>query len=485
MNSKLLSDLTSRRVLPAAPLKPFISSPLGFVPKHDSGFRRIHNLSAPRGRSTNDGIPLEYRSIIFPVIEDVFRTVLEAGRGCIIVKKDIKDAFRMVPVARSDQWLLGFSWEGAFYRETCLPFGLATAPFLFNLFAEGLHWILESFPAFGVQWLLHYLDDFIFAFTAGDPQRVERFHTYYAQLTDYLGIPRNDAKDQEGTCVTVLGFEIDSLRFTARLPADKLEKAFLATASALAQKSLSREEAESLAGFLTFCSKVVILGRVHMRYIWTFVAVYPPGAVKSCRRRIPPIVRQDLEWWHTLLPRFNGIMLFNSAEREQIQLFTDASALGMGGFWYSGPIDVKSWKPHLTELYASQAFAARVKHDQDTIFDVNVFELGAILLAFEQQAVSWRGKRICTHTDSAISQLGLEHHTLKGAANAVLRRILIIAAEFDIEITPIWLPGDENELADAISRFKSVANWCPQWGDLDSLLLRQHGYTQRELTLLL
>jgi hypothetical protein len=36
-------------------------------------------------------------------------------------------------------------WNGVYYKENCLPFGLATAPILFNLFAEALHWILESF----------------------------------------------------------------------------------------------------------------------------------------------------------------------------------------------------------------------------------------------------------------------------------------------------------------------------------------------------
>ena len=49
---------------------------------------------------------------------------------------DIKDAFRYILVAPNNQWLLGFSWNGQHYIETCLPLSLATAPFTFNLFGE-------------------------------------------------------------------------------------------------------------------------------------------------------------------------------------------------------------------------------------------------------------------------------------------------------------------------------------------------------------
>ena len=39
----------------------FISSPLGLVPKHDGGLRRIHDLSYPLGRSVNAHIPQDYQ----------------------------------------------------------------------------------------------------------------------------------------------------------------------------------------------------------------------------------------------------------------------------------------------------------------------------------------------------------------------------------------------------------------------------------------
>lgn len=55
------------------------------------------------------------------------------------MKRHVKDAFRNIPVAPHQQWLLGFMWKEKYYKETCLSFGTSTAPFIFNLFGKGLH----------------------------------------------------------------------------------------------------------------------------------------------------------------------------------------------------------------------------------------------------------------------------------------------------------------------------------------------------------
>ena len=91
--------------------------------------------------------------------------VREAGRDATIIKRDIANAFRNIPVAPREQWLLGLQWKGKFYKEACLPFGLATAPFIFNLFAEAFHWILTSWLPY-LHRLAHYLDNFITVWSA-------------------------------------------------------------------------------------------------------------------------------------------------------------------------------------------------------------------------------------------------------------------------------------------------------------------------------
>ena len=100
IDKKLAEDLRCRRVEEVTiPTMPFISSPLGLVPKHDGGWRKIHHLSHPVGCSVNDHIPDGAGEMRYTRFQDVLQMVIRAGRNCIILKRDVKDAFRNISVA--------------------------------------------------------------------------------------------------------------------------------------------------------------------------------------------------------------------------------------------------------------------------------------------------------------------------------------------------------------------------------------------------
>lgn len=118
-----------------------------------------------------------------------------------------------------------------------------------------------------------------------------------------------------------------------RVPKDKLKRAIASTGKALKQGHLTKKEAQSLAGFLSFCSQAVQLGWVHMRSIWTFVASFPRFSWSSFKvKRLTAEVKGDLMWWNTLLPTFNGTRAFDDNNRPEFCFFTDACSIGMGGF---------------------------------------------------------------------------------------------------------------------------------------------------------
>jgi hypothetical protein len=64
------------------------------------------------GNSVNDWIPSEYRTLQYTTIESIFDLLRTADCGALLIKKDLKDAFRMIPVAPHQRWLLGFQWQG-------------------------------------------------------------------------------------------------------------------------------------------------------------------------------------------------------------------------------------------------------------------------------------------------------------------------------------------------------------------------------------
>ena len=115
---------------------------LGLVPKVDSGFYYIYDLSLPKGSLVNNLINLAQVILHYTQVETILVYIIIAGRGCYLVKRDIKEAFQIMPVLVRLRYLLSFIWKGVTYIKYCLLFSLQTALFLFNLFTKGLYQIL-------------------------------------------------------------------------------------------------------------------------------------------------------------------------------------------------------------------------------------------------------------------------------------------------------------------------------------------------------
>jgi len=86
-------------------------------------------------------------------VDDVAAKVVRIGKGASMAKFDLKSAYRHVPVHPEDRWLLGMEWKGRLFVDTMLPFGLRSAPVIFNAVAEALAYIMRGR---GVRNLDHY-----------------------------------------------------------------------------------------------------------------------------------------------------------------------------------------------------------------------------------------------------------------------------------------------------------------------------------------
>ena len=61
-----------------------------------------------------------------------------------MTKTDIQSAFRIIPIHPDDWELLGMSWKGLFFFDKALPFGLRSAPYLFNQLSDALEWLVKN-----------------------------------------------------------------------------------------------------------------------------------------------------------------------------------------------------------------------------------------------------------------------------------------------------------------------------------------------------
>ena len=75
-----------------------------------------------------------------------------------MAKTDICSAFRNVPVHPNDWELLGMHWKGLYLFDKVLPFGLRSAPHIFNQLSDAIEWIAKN--KHDVNHILHILDDF-------------------------------------------------------------------------------------------------------------------------------------------------------------------------------------------------------------------------------------------------------------------------------------------------------------------------------------
>ena len=137
LTSYIAKELSFQSVMGPFHCNPFNSncvvSPLMCVPKRDStDLRIVHDLSFPEGSSVNDSISKDlyleqYLKLRLPGIDRIVEFINDRGRGCHVFKKDLRRAYRQIPVDPADYPLLGMSVDGSLFFHTSLPFGLRSA----------------------------------------------------------------------------------------------------------------------------------------------------------------------------------------------------------------------------------------------------------------------------------------------------------------------------------------------------------------------
>ena len=323
------------------PFESFIQSPIGLVPK-DKGqkTRLIFHLSYPcNGHSVNSGIPKHKARVHYPAFDEAVKLCLQEGVNCMVGKSDMSSAFRHVPMAKDQWWLLVMkathptTGKTYYFVDKCLPFGASISCAIFQAISDAIAWIVSVRCR---KSNVNYLDDYLFA--AALKAICDSQIRLFLQVCEDINFPVAMEKTYWGTTVlTFLGMLLDTERQLICIPVDKLVKACNWVEYFLSKKNrkVTVLDFQKLCGILNFLCRCIVPGRAFLRRLYI-----PNGNLKPHHHiKITEENRMDLLVWKEFLSNpdcfYRPFMDIEEWNAQQLDMYSDASgnySLGFGAY---------------------------------------------------------------------------------------------------------------------------------------------------------
>ena len=444
LKDKLLKEVKLGRIIgpfDEPPLDNFKVSPVGLVPKSDGGWRLITHLSYPYGDSVNDGIDDKLCSVSYTSFDKVSKMVFDLGSGALMAKRDIKSAFRLLPIHPDDFHLLGIKVDGKYYVDRMLPMGLSLSCSLFEKFSTFLHWLVSCKS--NLESLDHYLDDFIFA---GKRQSndCELLVHIFSSICMEIGVPIAEEKSVGPTTLLVfLGLELDSVIMSIRIPIQKIEELQSLLTGVLGKQKITLKDLQSLVGKLCFFCQAIRASRAFLR---RFYDAMIPLKQPFHRLRLSKELKEDFKLWVSFLENFNGITYIPAnawLDSNCLQLFTDSSGtaeLGCGCF-YNGKWAFFKWP--------------KIWYGTQVLCDITFLEMVPVLLAVKLWGELWKRQKILLHIDNEALVYVINKQSSKSKRlMKLVREFILLSMKLDIVFKAVHISSKSNGIADAISRIQ-------------------------------
>ena len=421
--------------------KPHVVSPLGVVPKAGSSKLRL----IWDGRFVNKyvNIPdLTYESLSF------LKEVLLPNDYMFSI--DLKSGYHHLDI-HPDCWkFLGFEWHGKYYVYTQLPFGLAPACWAFSKLTRE---VLSYFRRKGIA-CTGYIDDSLYAHskadTLQDQQRII-LHTWQD-----LGFIVNIEKSQTtvGRRLRYLGMWVDTEKGTFFVPEEKRER-FIKACQEILDHPEQLVPARTLASIKgQLLSMNWAFGGVVVRIFSRELDLNVIPAIPSWKDSVLPTkgCLETLEFWVRTFQLFDGSASIWPPTTFQTVIHTDAAgadeaSLGGWGAWAT------------EDREDTQQRIAKGRWASDDSSESSTFqELLAILLslrAFHGPTKELAHQNVMIFTDSLNAALSIN----KGSSRApkclkIRQEIFWFCLTEKIHLEATWIPREENEFADQLSKQK-------------------------------
>ncbi|VDL82191.1 unnamed protein product [Nippostrongylus brasiliensis] len=367
------------------------------------------------------------------------RDVVYRGDYCATI--DMCDAYFAINIAEDNRNYLAFYWNGSAYRFTCLPFGLATAPYVYT---KLMRVVVTHLRARGMR-LINYLDDWIFF--SENASACEREVTYAAHFFESLGMRINYSKSVMSPTqrIEFLGMEIDTVRGDFIVPGNKLLRVQQEASALIRSRKAPARELAAFLGRVNFVSIASPLSVFRARRLQREVAKMTSPSDNSTFDRAVCInedLATDLAWFRDCLQNHARYPFIRCSP--DISISTDASKQGWGA------------------VCCGKGTGGRWSREE-SLRHINILELQAAFFGLKSFGSGWRDINVLLELDNttAIAYLKRCGGTTNETLSELAKDIWDWCTERRIRLLPTHRPGIENSEADRESRSfgREVAEW--------------------------
>ena len=363
---------------------------------------------------------------------------------------DLKDAYLHVPIRQNLHKFLALSCWGKLFFFRALPFGLATAPWLFTMLMDAA---LNSLRKEGLN-ILGYIDDLVLWNPSSPDVQLQTNRT--VTVLQNLGLTINLEKSCPSPVSSLawLGIVWDGREGTWCPNPSLLERIASRSQSLSLASTSTRRQWEALCGLIAFAAQVNRRAR-HLMHHTANLALFDHAVDRDLQVEVHPLLLASLKPWLEIQDWLRPEKFFTP--QRTVQCWTDASLGGWGVLSDLG----QSWSGRWTE--------------QQSELHINVLELLTILMAVRLLDV--RDARLVLWCDnqtaiSVIHKVGSKSQDLHDLALDLLEE----CETRSLVLFPRHIRGAANVAADALSREEVLpAEWEVPREAFD-LLQREHGH---------
>ena len=373
-------------------------------------------------------------------LDDIRMAVKLFQKDDFVVTFDLKSGYHHVDMARDHWKYLGFSWGGEFYCFKSLPFGLSTAPYLFNKLVRVM---VRYWRAQGIKCMMFFDDGSAGAGTVEETVRVAGVLTETLERAGWkINVEKSCLVPSQKP--TILGFVLDLVHGRVSVAEARVLR-FLEHLRVLhSKRRLNAKECARLAGFIISMSFAIgPVARLRTRALYDMIL-----RRKSWfhRQEWSDEAYAEVSFWWYCFNEFHGRLVVGDPKiTAVVDTWSDASDVAWGGFAVScgETIARGNWPEEVLEAQKSSTWR----------------ELRATELVLQSVVQELAGKECRHRTDNQAAARILQVGSKVPELQEIACRIFRFCRQNCIRLVPEWVPREENVLADFLSKVVDTDDW--------------------------